>query len=156
MTTGLDREALEMALEAIRDFAKAKLPARKLLECDANDEVPIDVVRAMCSDKLGIQLLFIREEYNGMGGGTFDVYRVCEAMAAIDLGVATGVAGAELIKPDLPTTGFAAGRTRPGRIIEVWPYPEARNMPNLHAVGVGGRSPKGGVPLHAPRPQAAN
>ena len=26
-----------------------------------------------------------------MGGGTFDVYRVCEAMARIDLGVATGV-----------------------------------------------------------------
>ncbi len=91
MTTGLDPEALEMALEAIRDFAQAELPPRKLLECDANDEVPLDVVRAMCSDKLGIQLLFIPEEYNGMGGGTFDVYRVCEAMAAIDLGVATGV-----------------------------------------------------------------
>ena len=25
-------------------------------------------------DKLGIQLLFIPEEYGGMGGGTFDVY----------------------------------------------------------------------------------
>jgi alkylation response protein AidB-like acyl-CoA dehydrogenase len=91
MTTGLDPEALDMALEAIRDFAHAELPAQMLRECDAKDEVPIDVVRAMCSDKLGIQLLFIPEEYNGMGGGTFDVYRVCEAMAAIDLGVATGV-----------------------------------------------------------------
>jgi alkylation response protein AidB-like acyl-CoA dehydrogenase len=80
-----------MALEAIRDFAEAELPAYKLLEFDAKDEVPLDVVRAMCSDKLGIQLLFIPEEYNGMGGGTFDVYRVCEAMARIDLGVATGV-----------------------------------------------------------------
>ena len=91
MTTGLDPEALEMALEAIRDFAHAELPTHKLLEYDANDEVPLDVVRAMCSDKLGIQLLFIPEEYNGMGGGTFDVYRVCEAMAGIDLGIATGV-----------------------------------------------------------------
>jgi alkylation response protein AidB-like acyl-CoA dehydrogenase len=91
MTTGLDPETLDMALEAIRDFAEAELPAYKLLEFDANDEVPLDVVRAMCSDKLGIQLLFIPEEYNGMGGGTFDVYRVCEAMARIDLGVATGV-----------------------------------------------------------------
>jgi acyl-CoA dehydrogenase len=91
MTTGLDPEALEMALEAIRDFAHAELPAQKLLEYDADDEVPIDVIRAMCSDKLGIQLLFIPTDYEGMGGGTFDVYRVCEAMARIDLGIATGV-----------------------------------------------------------------
>jgi len=46
----------------------------------------------MCSpDKLGIQLLFIPEEFGGMGGGTFDVYCVCEEMARIDLGVATAV-----------------------------------------------------------------
>jgi acyl-CoA dehydrogenase len=89
--TGLEPEALDMALEAIGDFAHAELPPHKLLEYDANDEVPLDVVRAMCSDKLGIQLLFIPTEYEGMGGGTFDVYRVCEAMAHIDLGVATGV-----------------------------------------------------------------
>jgi alkylation response protein AidB-like acyl-CoA dehydrogenase len=91
MSTGLDTESLDLALEAIRDFAEAELPAHKLLEFDAKDEVPLDIVRAMCSDKLGIQLLFIPEEYNGMGGGTFDVYRVCETLAGIDLGVATGV-----------------------------------------------------------------
>src|SRR6516165_275227 len=91
MTAGLDPETLDMALEAIRDFAEAELPAYKLLEFDAKDEVPLDVVKAMCSDKLGIQLLFIPEAYNGMGGGTFDVYRVCEQMARIDLGIATGV-----------------------------------------------------------------
>ncbi|HKH87931.1 MAG TPA: acyl-CoA dehydrogenase family protein [Acidimicrobiales bacterium] len=88
---GLDPEALDMALEAIADFARLELPTEKLLEFDRSDHVPIDVVRAMCSDKLGIQLLFIPTEYEGMGGGTFDVYRVCEAMARIDLGVATGV-----------------------------------------------------------------
>jgi alkylation response protein AidB-like acyl-CoA dehydrogenase len=91
MVTGLDPAALDMALEAIADFAHAELPTAKLLEYDRDDHVPLDVVRAMCSDKLGIQLLFIPEEYGGMGGGTFDVYRVCEAMARIDLGVATGV-----------------------------------------------------------------
>ena len=31
------------------------------------------------------------ELHIGMGGGAFDVYRVCEQMARIDLGVATGV-----------------------------------------------------------------
>jgi alkylation response protein AidB-like acyl-CoA dehydrogenase len=80
-----------MVLEAIGEFAQSELPAQKLLEFDRNDQVPLDVLRAMCSEKLGIQLLFIPTEYEGMGGGTFDVYRVCEAMAHIDLGVATGV-----------------------------------------------------------------
>src|SRR5208282_630855 len=46
----------------------------------------------MCSpDQLGIQLLLIPEEFGGMGGGTFDVYCVCEEMARIDLGIATSV-----------------------------------------------------------------
>ncbi len=46
----------------------------------------------MCNpDKLGIQLLFIPEEFGGMGGGAFDVYCICEEMARIDLGVATAV-----------------------------------------------------------------
>ena len=45
----------------------------------------------MCGDELGIQLLFIPEQYGGMGGSTYDVYRVCERMARIDLGVATSV-----------------------------------------------------------------
>ncbi len=40
-------------------------------------------------EELGIQLLFVPYEYGGMGGGAFDVYRVCERMAAIDLGLAT-------------------------------------------------------------------
>jgi hypothetical protein len=40
------------------------------------------------SSELGVQLLFIDEDYGGMGGGTFDIYRVCERMAHIDVGVA--------------------------------------------------------------------
>ena len=56
------------------------------------DECPLEIVRDMCSpDKLGIQLLFIPEEFGGMGGGTFDVYCICEEMARIDLGIATAV-----------------------------------------------------------------
>ncbi len=89
--TGLDVEMLTMTLDAIDEFAARHLPEARLLDLDRDDECPIDDVRAMCSDELGIQLLFIPEEHGGMGGGTFDVYRVCERMAAIDLGVATSV-----------------------------------------------------------------
>ncbi|MBK9178937.1 MAG: acyl-CoA dehydrogenase family protein [Acidimicrobiales bacterium] len=91
MAPGLDRETLEMTLDAIRQFAERHLSDARILELDHLDECPLDVVRGMCSEDLGIQLLFIAEEYGGMGGGTIDVYRVCEAMARIDLGVATSV-----------------------------------------------------------------
>ncbi len=88
---GLDTETLTMIVDAIESFAEGRLPTEKLLELDANEEFPEDVVRAMCGEELGVQLLFIPEVYGGMGGDAFDVYRVCERMAAIDLGVATGV-----------------------------------------------------------------
>jgi alkylation response protein AidB-like acyl-CoA dehydrogenase len=91
MTNGLDADVLEMTLEAIAEFAHRELPDAVLIDLDERDEYPADVVRKMCSDELGVQLLFIPEEYGGMGGNAFDVYRVCESMAAIDLGVATSV-----------------------------------------------------------------
>ncbi len=91
MHKGLDKETLELTLQAITDFTDARLPEDKLLYYDATHEFPADVVHDMCGSELGIQLLFIPEEFEGMGGGAFDVYRICEQMARIDLGLATGV-----------------------------------------------------------------
>src|SRR3954464_15246149 len=91
MAAGLDRETLDLTLEAIRDFARENLPDETLLDLDAKDEFPYDLVRRMCGEDLGVQLLFIPEDFGGMGGGAFDVYKVCEALARVDLGVATGV-----------------------------------------------------------------
>ncbi|MBT8246249.1 MAG: acyl-CoA dehydrogenase family protein, partial [Acidimicrobiia bacterium] len=90
MPGGLDRETLEMILGAIDEFASQKLSDATLLELDERDEFPEQTVREMGSE-LGVQLLFIAEEYGGMGGDAIDVYRVCEQMARIDVGVATGV-----------------------------------------------------------------
>ncbi len=88
----ISNKTLKLSLKSLKDFAKGRLPDEKLRELDARDECPLDIVRYMCSpDQLGIQLLFIPEEYGGMGGSTFDVYRVCEEMARIDLGIATSV-----------------------------------------------------------------
>jgi alkylation response protein AidB-like acyl-CoA dehydrogenase len=88
---GLDPETLTMILDAIRSFAAGRLPDERLRELDARDEFPADEIHAMCSDELGIHLLFIPEEYGGMAGDAMDTYRVCERMAATDVGVATGV-----------------------------------------------------------------
>lgn len=87
----MDRETLDLTLQSLREFAKERLPDDKLLQLDHDDEFPEDIVRAMGSTELGIQLVFIPEAFGGMGGGAFDVYRVCEAMAHLDVGIATGV-----------------------------------------------------------------
>ena len=90
METGLDRDTLDLVLKTLREFAGDQLPDAYLVELDARDEFPEDIVRTMLAD-LGVSLLFIPEAYGGMGASSFDVYRVCEQLARIDVGVATGV-----------------------------------------------------------------
>ncbi len=89
--TTLDAESLRLVLDSLDDFARANLSDEKLLQLDHDDVFPEELVRAIGSEELGVQLVFIPEEHGGMGGGAFDVYRVCEAMARIDIGLATGV-----------------------------------------------------------------
>ena len=85
-------KTLKLSLKSLRDFAKKRLPDQELIDLDARDECPLEIVRQMCNpDKLGIQLLFVPEEYGGLGGGAFDVYCICEEMARMDLGIATSV-----------------------------------------------------------------
>jgi alkylation response protein AidB-like acyl-CoA dehydrogenase len=88
----ITKKTLNLSLKSLRDFAKKRLTDEQLIAWDERDECPVEIVRHMSSpDQLGIQLLFVPEEYGGMGGSTFDVYRICEAMARIDLGVATSL-----------------------------------------------------------------
>ncbi|MBL8151276.1 MAG: acyl-CoA dehydrogenase family protein [Blastocatellia bacterium] len=89
-TTGLDQETLELTLKAFKDYIAEKVSDHDLLGFDTRDEFPTEIVRGIGSD-LGIQLLFVPEAYGGMGGDAVDIYRICEAMARVDLGVATGV-----------------------------------------------------------------
>jgi len=116
---GLDAETLEQMLEALRDFVGAALPEERMLALDREDVCPEDLVRAMCSDELGVQLVFVPAEYGGMGGGSFDVYRLCEALARIDLGLATSVLATSLGSDPLAVGGTPQQRQKwLGRIAE--------------------------------------
>ncbi len=109
---GLDRDTLDAALAALDDFATRHLPEEKLLELDAKDEFPADIVRAMCGPELGIQLFFLSEEHHGMGAGAFDLYRICERMARVDLGVATGLLATFLGSEPISVGGTPEQRQR--------------------------------------------
>jgi alkylation response protein AidB-like acyl-CoA dehydrogenase len=88
----LDAETLEMLLSTLRDYAKQELPLERLLAIDEKDEFPENILKDLYDpSKIGVHLLSIPEEYGGLGGGAFDIYRVSEVMAGIDLGIATGV-----------------------------------------------------------------
>jgi acyl-CoA dehydrogenase len=88
----ITKKTLKLSLKSLRDFGKKRLPDEVLIDLDERDECPEEIVHTMCDpDQLGIQLLFIPEEYGGLGGSTFDVYLICEEMARIDLGLATSL-----------------------------------------------------------------
>lgn len=87
---GLDRETLDMVLSTLRKYAEKKLPPELLLQLDHEDIFPQEILQELYMD-IGLHLLFIPEELGGLGGGAYDIYRVSEAMAEIDLGIATGV-----------------------------------------------------------------
>ena len=112
MSAGLDKESLDGVISSLREFAKCELSDEKLLAWDRDDVCPTDVVRRMYGDELGIQLLFVPSEYGGLGGSTFDVYRTCEALAHIDLGVATSVLATFLGSDPISVGGTAAQKER--------------------------------------------
>ncbi len=89
---GLDNDTLEMILDTLRKYAKRRLKPEYLLELDEHDEFPAKVLKELNDPgQLGLHLLLIPEEYGGLGGGAYDIYRVSEVVAAMDLGIATGV-----------------------------------------------------------------
>jgi alkylation response protein AidB-like acyl-CoA dehydrogenase len=88
----LDAEILDQILETLNDYAAKQLTTEKLLEIEHKDEFPEKVMKDLYDPgQIGLHLLTIPEELGGLGGGAYDIYRVSEDMAAIDLGIATGV-----------------------------------------------------------------
>lgn len=103
---GLDSDTLHMMLETLQQYADKKLPEKLLLELDHKDEFPRKALKEL--NKLGLHLLFIPESYGGMDGGAYDIYRVSEVMAGIDLGIATGVLATFLGSDPITVGGTAA------------------------------------------------
>jgi len=108
----IDPETLDATLAALDDFARRNLPDSKLRELDQKDEFPEALVRRMCSDELGVQLFFVPEKYGGLGAGSFGVYRICEQLARVDLGVPPGLLATFLGSEPISVSGTEAQREK--------------------------------------------
>lgn len=86
---GLDAESRQMVVETVRQLRKKMLTQEKILAWDKSETFPEAEVREMLGPEIGLQLLFIPEEYGGMGGGARDCCTVTQEMSKICLGVAT-------------------------------------------------------------------
>ncbi|MDR1684092.1 MAG: acyl-CoA dehydrogenase family protein [Elusimicrobiota bacterium] len=88
----IDLVTRELMLDSIKHYAKTKIPFDFIRDHDAKNLFPAELVRDMYKhDVLGVNLLLIPEEYGGLGGNTTDIYRICEALARVDLGIATSI-----------------------------------------------------------------
>jgi alkylation response protein AidB-like acyl-CoA dehydrogenase len=85
----MDPEVFSMVLDTIAKLEKDKLTLDKKLEMDREGDFPMDLIRFMLSPEMALHLIFIPEEYGGLGAGASDVAVISERMAKMDLAVAT-------------------------------------------------------------------
>jgi alkylation response protein AidB-like acyl-CoA dehydrogenase len=86
---GLDEETRQMVVDTVRQLSKKLLTPKTILEWDRDEIFPEAAIREMLGPEIGLQLLFIPEEYGGMGGGALDCCAVTREMCKICLGVGT-------------------------------------------------------------------
>ncbi len=65
--TGLAPDMLEMVVDTLEGCSSSTCPNERILELDANDEFPTDVVRELLSPDVGMHLMFLPEEVGWHG-----------------------------------------------------------------------------------------
>jgi alkylation response protein AidB-like acyl-CoA dehydrogenase len=102
---GLDDDSRKLVLDTVRQLRKKLLTKENILEWDKNDVFPEEIIRKLLDPEIGLQLLFIPEEYGGIGGGARDSCAITREMAKICLGVATAFFAIQLGSDPLLVAG---------------------------------------------------
>jgi len=105
VTGGLDAESRKLVIDTIRQLRKKLLTKENILEWDKTETFPEAAIRKMLDPEIGLQLLFIPEEFGGIGGGARDCCAVTREMAKICLGVATAFFAIQLGSDPLMVAG---------------------------------------------------
>lgn len=85
----MDPEILSMVLDTIEKLEREKLPLETKLDMDRSGEFPSELIRFMLGPDIALHLIFIPEEYGGLGAGAAEIAIVSERMAKMDLAIAT-------------------------------------------------------------------
>jgi alkylation response protein AidB-like acyl-CoA dehydrogenase len=85
----MDPELLSMVLDTLSKLEKEKLTLETKLEMDRTGEFPLDLIRFMLGPEVALHLIFIPEEFGGLGAGATEIAVISEKMAKMDLAVAT-------------------------------------------------------------------
>ena len=109
---GLDSESRQMVIETVRQLKKRLLLKDKILEFDKKEVFPEETIRRMLEPDIGLQLLFIPEDYGGMGGGARDSCAVTFEMSKICLGIATAFFAIQLGSDPLIVGGTEEQKTK--------------------------------------------
>jgi alkylation response protein AidB-like acyl-CoA dehydrogenase len=109
---GLDEETRQMVVDTVRQLTKRLLTKKAVLEWDRDETFPEAAVREMLSPEIGLQLLFIPEEYGGMGGGAMDCCEVTREMSKICLGVGTAFFAIQLGSDPIMVGGTEAQKEK--------------------------------------------
>jgi len=86
---GLDVESRQMVLNTIEQMKKRLLTKQIVFEIDKSEIFPEKIIRQLIGPDIGLQLLFIPEEYGGLGGGARDCCAATQELAKICLGIGT-------------------------------------------------------------------
>jgi alkylation response protein AidB-like acyl-CoA dehydrogenase len=85
----MDPEILNMVLDTISKLEKDRLSIDAKLEMDHVGDFPMDLIRFMLGPEVALHLIFIPEEYGGLGAGATEIAIVSERMAKMDMAIAT-------------------------------------------------------------------
>lgn len=85
----MDPEMLAMVLDTISKLEKEKITLETKLSMDHCGDFPMELIRFMLGPEIALHLVFIPQEYGGLGAGATDIAVISEKMAKVDLALAT-------------------------------------------------------------------
>ncbi len=82
-------EDLNMILDTISKLERDRVSLETKLEMDRAGIFPMELIRFMLSPEMALHLVFVPEEYGGLGAGATEIAIISERMARMDLAIAT-------------------------------------------------------------------
>jgi alkylation response protein AidB-like acyl-CoA dehydrogenase len=85
----MDQETYDIVLDTLKKIERERLPLETRLAMDEKGEFPEDLIRFLLGPDIGLHLIFVPEEYGGLGASAVQIARMSEEMAKIDMAIAT-------------------------------------------------------------------